>query len=67
MPAGESVCRCDWKLEQALCFLQKEIGIIERFVTDILPTDQAVTIDQKRSMQWLIFKIVERPVGLEDS
>ena len=46
LPAdGECFFCLDREFEQSHGFFQEKIGIVEGFVTDVLPADQAVTVD----------------------
>jgi hypothetical protein len=52
--------------QQALGFAQHKIRIHERLVTDVLPADEALAVDQEDAVQRLPLEVVERPVFSEN-
>ena len=52
--------------EQPLRLFQQELGVREWFVADILPADETVTVDQKRTVKFHVLEVVVTAVFFED-
>ena len=55
-----------WKGQQSLSLAQDESGVLKRFVSNVLPADESIPIDEKRAVQGLVFKVIVNSKRLEN-
>ena len=54
------------QFQEALGFFEEELGFVERFVADVLPTNESLRVDEEGAMERHFFEIIVGAIGFED-